>query len=429
LLEEFIKGKETIFYTATQFGEQSNLEGLSESINAVVSPKTEGNIYSDFEKAFVAVTQHAKEINKPLIFIIDEYPYLAQSNMGISSILQKVIDHEYLKLPNLMLILTGSQLSFMRHQVMGYQSPLYGRRTGQIRLLPLSFEESRAFLLPFSPSEVLTIYGLTGGIPLYLSMIKPSLSLEENIKKNILNRDSSLYEEPLNLLLQEVRSPHNYNSILSAVASGATEVSRIMDKTKLESAAVSQCLNTLIDLHIVEKHTPLTEIGKRKPIYKIADGLFHFWHRYVPKYQRFIETNKLDAVWDRIERDLIQFTSLVFEEYCRNWIFLKSDILLQDIGAWWGNNPFIKNSKASAEEVDLVGVGFEKDELVLGECKWRNELTGLAVGKKLVERAKFFPYEKKELYIFSKSEFTDDLKAYAIENKIKLLTFEEMIGD
>jgi len=334
LLEEFTKDKETIFFTANQFGEQANLESLSEAIDATLKPDSEGSIYSSFEKAFVSISNYVKNKTTPFIFVIDEYPYLAQSSSGVSSILQKVIDKQYLKLPNFMVILTGSQLSFMQHQVLGYQSPLYGRRTGQIRLLPLNFEESSALLPSFSLPDMLTIYGLTGGIPLYLSMMEDKLSLKENICRHLLKRNSLLYEEPLNLLLQEVRTPNRYNDILSAIASGATEMNKIMDKAKLESAAVSQCLTTLIDLHIVEKIMPLTEIGKRKPIYKIKDGLFHFWHRYVPKYQRFIESGRLEAVWSRIEEDLIQFTSLVFEDFCREWLLLNSSILLQEVGGW-----------------------------------------------------------------------------------------------
>jgi len=428
LVEEFTIGRETIFFTANQLGEQSNLESLSEAINTVVSPNSEGNVFISFEKAFLSVAKYASEIKKPLVFIIDEYPYLAQSNMGISSVLQKVIDKNYLALSNLMLILTGSQLSFMQHQVLGYQSPLYGRRTGQIRLLPLSYDESRALLTSFSISDMLTIYGLTGGIPLYLSMMNDSFSLKENIANHVLKRNSFLYEEPLNLLLQEVRSPNRYNAVLSAIASGATELSRIADKTRLDSNAVSQCLNGLIDLHIIEKIMPLTEIGKRKPIYKIKDGLFHFWHRYAPKYQSFIGSDRLNEVWPRIEEDLIQFTSLIFEDFCRNWILLNSPMLLQEVGGWWGNNPLIKNAKATAEEVDVIGIGHEKEELVVGECKWRNGKTDISVGEKLVERAKFFPYLKKDLYIFSKAEFTTGLEEYAKNHDIRLIRFHDMVN-
>jgi len=426
MLEEFIKDKNAIFFTANQFGENSNLESLSESIDALIKPEADGSVYTDFEKAFKSVANYAEKQKEPVVFIMDEYPYLAQTSEGVSSVLQKVIDKFYLQIPNLMVILTGSQLSFMEHQVLGYQSPLYGRRTGQIKLMPLNFNESRKFLPSLPLVDMMTIYGLTGGIPLYLSMLDDHLSLMENVKTHLLKRNSLLYEEPHNLLLQEVRNPARYNDVLAAIANGATEISRIVDKTKLDSPAVSHCLNVLIELHIVEKILPLTGIGKRKPIYKIKDGLFHFWYRYIPRYRRYIETEKLEQILPRIEEDLVGFTSLIFEDFCRDWVFLNSEMLLQEVGAWWGNNPLIKNSKSPAEEVDIIGIGLEKEELAIGECKWRNEKTDLAVGTKLLERSHFFPYRKKDLYIFSKSEFTDCLIEFARTHDIRLITFDEM---
>jgi len=346
--------------------------------------------------------------------------------MGISSVLQWVIDKYYLKLPHLMLILTGSQMTFMQRQVLGYESPLYGRRTGQIKLLPLGFDEAREFLPSIPINDFLTIFGITGGIPLYLTMMEDGFSLEENIKEHLLKPSTLLYEEPENLLMQELRTPNRYNDVLIAVANGATQLNEISNQTGLDSGDAIKYLNTLIDLNILEKRLPITSIGKRKPIYFIQDGLFHFWYRYVPKYKSFIERKQMSLIWSRIEEDLILFTSLIFEDYCREWLIFNSETLLKEVGSWWGNNPLIKDSSSNAEEVDVVGLGLEKDELVVGECKWRNELTGLKVGEKLIQRAQFFPYNKKELYIFSKSEFTNELKEYAIKNNIKLVTFKEM---
>jgi len=428
LVEEFTRDKKTIFFTANQFGEDSNLKNLSQVIAAALFGSFNKQVYPSFQDAFLEIAQQSEKLNEPVIFVIDEYPYLAQCNMGISSVLQWVIDKHYLKLPNLMLILTGSQMSFMQRQVLGYESPLYGRRTGQIKLLPLGFAEAREFLPSLPIKEFLTIFGITGGVPLYLTMMKDSLSLEENIKEHLLKPSTLLYEEPENLLMQELRTPNRYNDVLIAVANGATQLNEISAQTGIESGSVIKYINALIDLNILEKREPLTRIGKRKPIYVIQDGLFHFWYRYVPKYKSFIERKQMSLIWTRIEEDLILFTSLIFEDFCREWLYLNSQTLVKEVGSWWGNNPLIHDPSSNAEEVDVIGLGLEKDELVVGECKWRNELTGLNVGEKLIQRAQFFPYSKKELYIFSKSEFTDELKEYAVENQIKLLTYKDMVS-
>jgi len=427
LLEEFTKGKKTIFYTADQFGEISNLSNLSIAINDILIHEGAHSVFPSFQTAFEAVADHAKVNSEPIVFIIDEYPYLAQTSPGVSSVLQRAIDKRYLELPNLMLILTGSQMSFMEHQVLGYQSPLYGRRTGQIKLQSLSFSEARQFLPTTNIKDFLTIYGITGGIPLYLSMMSDSLSLRENIEDHILTPNTLLYEEPRNLLLQELRTPNRYNDVLIAIAGGATRLNEIAGKTDLDLSTAIKYIEALVELDIVEKRMPIPKINKQKGIYYIKDGLFHFWYRYIPRHKNFLELGKLNYIWPRIEEDLIQFTSLIFEDFCRDWILLNSPMLLQDVGGWWGNNPLIKNAKSTAEEVDIIGIGLEKEELVVGECKWKNEKTDLSVGEKLVERANFFPYLKKDLYIFSKSEFTTGLQEYAEKHNIKLIRFEDMV--
>jgi len=426
LIEEFIRDKKFIFYTAEQRSESSNLKGLSEAVYSGLFRQIGSVSYPSFDAVFDAIAQYAEQSEENIIFVIDEYPYLAQTSAGIASILQRAIDRKFLTIPNLMLILTGSQTSFMERQVLGYQSPLYGRRTGQIKLKSLTFSEARHFLPNTPINDFLTLYGITGGIPLYLSMMSDDLSLADNIKQKVLAQNTFLYEEPRNLLLQELRNPNRYNDILTAIARGVNKFNEISDKTEIESGNLTKYLATLIELDLIQKQTPIPKKSKQKGIYTITDGLFNFWYRYVPAYQSFILSGKLEQIWPRIELDLVQFTSFTFEEYCRHWLHLNSKMLLSEVGSWWGNNPLITDASASAVEIDIVALGIEKDELALGECKWRNELTGLSVGEKLLERASFFPHKKIDLYIFSKADFTEDLKEFAIDHGIRLLKFEDI---
>lgn len=434
LLEEFVKDKKAVFFTADQFGEESNLFNLSQAIISLIAPSLSVSHFTSFQDAFEAVATYAETSPEPLVFIIDEYPYLAKSSEGISSVLQKVIDKNYLKLPNLMLILTGSQLSFMEEQVLGYESPLYGRRTGQIKLLSLNYTQSKAFLPSMPEDDFMTIYGLTGGIPLYLTLMDDSLSLKENIIQNVLSKNTFLYEEPRNLLMQELRTPNRYNDIIAAIAGGASEMKDIIGKTGIDSGPLTKYLMTLIDLNIIEKKLPLTKIGKNKPVYIVSDGLFRFWYRYVPNYRNFIETSRTHLIWNKIEEDLPQYTSIVFEEFCRDWLYSQNGseqvpFLIAEVGSWWGNNPLIHNKATSQEEVDIIGLGLEKSDLIVGEFKWRKAPTDRSIAERLVERSHFFPYQNKALYLFSKTGFTPGLKEYAKEKEIQLIEFRKMIEE
>ena len=212
---------------------------------------------------------------------MDEFPYLLRSDRGIASVLQNAIDHQ-LKDTKLFLIICGSQVSFMEKEVLGYNSPLYGRRTAQMRIEPFSFFESKPFFPDYSIAEQMEAYSILGGIPMYLQQFESHESIGTNIQKHILQKYAYLYEEPKNLLKQELREPMNYNAIIEAIADGATTINTIAGKSKVANEQCSKYLNTLIELLIVEKELPLGEpSSSRKSIYKLKDSFFRFWYQFV----------------------------------------------------------------------------------------------------------------------------------------------------
>ena len=129
-----------------------------------------------------------------LILVIDEYPYLAKAEPMVSSLLQQLIDQHH-GTGKLMLILSGSSMSFMERQVLGYQSPLYGRRTAQIKVMPFDYRESRGFVPDMGKEDAAVVYGITGGIPQYLIQFDDGVSLEENLRWNVLDPSAYLFEE------------------------------------------------------------------------------------------------------------------------------------------------------------------------------------------------------------------------------------------
>ena len=95
--------------------------------------------------------------NEKVCIIIDEFPFIAKEYPTIKSILQHTIDHKWQN-KNIMLILCGSNVSFMVNEVLGYSSPLYGRRTANMELKPLNYFETSKFFSNFSNNvKLLTI--------------------------------------------------------------------------------------------------------------------------------------------------------------------------------------------------------------------------------------------------------------------------------
>lgn len=425
LINEFVKDKETIFFTGIESSYRDNLENFSQSIAVLTqSEVTNTPVYRSMQEALDAIYKLSQE--KQIVLVIDEYPYLARAYQPISSILQALIDQKLKDHSKLFLILCGSSMSFMENQVLGYQSPLYGRRTAQLRIEPFSFYEVKDYYHHFSPVDLAVIYGITGGIPQYVSFMDDTASLQENIEQNFLLPSGYLYEEPNNLMKQELREPATYNAIIKAVATGSSRKAEIASKVGIESGRLSTYIEKLLELGIIMREAPVGNTGKRKTIYRIKDGMFRFWYTFIPDVMLFIQRNRPDLAWKQIEPQINHYMGQVFEEICVDYLWKYYDSLpvaYQEIGRWWGNNPILKRE----EEIDIVAV--QQTAALLGECKWRNELTDIDVLRLLQDRSALLPYQENYYMIFSKSGFTDSCKKAAREDtRVRLVTYEEIYG-
>ena len=340
-----------------------------------------------------------------LILAIDEYPYVARSFKSFASTLQLLID-KYKDTSKLMLILCGSSMSYMEDHVLAYKAPLYGRRTAQIKLLPFDFEETCHYFKNFSDEDKALIYGIVGGTPQYLLQMDDRLSVEDNIKNTFLNPISFLYEEPANLLKQEVREPAIYTAIITAIAAGASRMSEISSKVGEDTNVCSAYIKNLINLGIVQKETPYGEKASRKSVYSIEDNMFRFWHRFVLENNSVIARGATDLVYKRIEPQLSDYMGKVYEDICKQYLWKRllageCPVEFTSLGRWWGNNPIEK----SQAEIDFIGEQ-DKTTALFGECKWTNEKVDLGVLETLVKHSRLFSYKKIYYYLFSKSGFT-----------------------
>ena len=73
-----------------------------------------------------------------------------------------------------MVILCGSLISMMESQTLAYGSPLYGRRTAQIRLKQIPFAYYHEFFPGKTRRELIELYSVTGGVPKYIELFSES---------------------------------------------------------------------------------------------------------------------------------------------------------------------------------------------------------------------------------------------------------------
>lgn len=429
LIKEFCKAKTAFYYLATEELESQSMKRFAGVIGrATKNPLVSKASFNDWMDLFQLVAEYRPGEKK--VLVIDEFPYLVKTNPAFPSILQNAWD-EILKDQNVMLILSGSLISMMQKHALSYESPLYGRRTAQMRLAPLPFTDVYS-AQNLSFTEAAEQYAVTGGVPKYLEFFLDSEGLIAQLKSAVFSRNGFLYEEPNFLLKSEAMTAVNYFSIIKAIADGNHKLGRIATALEQESSALTPYLATLIDLGFVEKQTPVTEKNpekSRKGRYFISDNFVRFWFRYVYPYKGELELDNVQIALDELEKDFTEkFVAFAYEDMCKD-IFAKlcSSGAIQftpsRIGSYWLND-FDNDT-----QIDVMAVDHQHKLVFAGECKYHVKPVDAAVYFELKEKVansseiqKSFPSYDIVYGIFSKSGFTQRMLDIADGNdSIKLI--------
>ena len=424
LINEFVNDKDNIFFTGVETNAKQNLDNFSSCIMEYNTGLATGASFNNFQAALEYVFELAK--TKRIVLVIDEYPYVARASKSLASTLQLLIDKNK-DTSKLFLILCGSSMSYMEDHVLAYKAPLYGRITAQFKIKHFEFSEVCRYFKNFSDEDKALAYGIMGGTPQYLIQLDDKLSIEENIKNTHLNPSSSIFEEPNNLLKQEVREPAIYNAVITAIATGSSKMNEISNKIDEDTSVCATYIKNLITLGIVKKESPYGEKSTRKTIYSIEDNMFRFWYRFVPENTSVISRGATDLAYSRIAPELSSYMGSVFEDICKQYLWKlllegKCAVSFTELGRWWGANSKTKTQ----EEIDIMGT--DKDSALFGECKWTNEKVDLGILETLVERSTLFSYKKTHFYLFAKTGFTKGCidRANKMGN-VTLVTYEDIL--
>ncbi|MBN2118567.1 MAG: ATP-binding protein [Anaerolineales bacterium] len=419
LLAEWIRrtGNRALYWVASPTSVTAQLRSFSQAIYNFENPgllTPDSFTYANWEQAFQQIARLAKD--QRLALFIDEFTYLLEVDPGIAGLLQNLWDH-VLKSANIFLCLSGSHLGMMKREFFSYQAPLYGRASAQIHLQPFYFGSTLAFFPKYSAVDRVALYSIFGGVPAYWERVDPSKSLSWNIKRHLLTSNNLLQSEPRLLLQDFISDPHNYLSILGAIANGAHIIKEIADITGLPSGHVSKYLGVLTETGFVERRVPVTEPGpSRAGRYHITDPYLRFYFRFLADRQDQLALGAQDIALAEITRHMIDFIGrYTWEELCREWVLRAGTLgalaLMSDhVGSAW-------NSKA---QVDVVGINSMEKTLVLGECKWTLSGNERKVMAELVveKAAKIIPARGKwKIFFlgFSRSGWTSGALAYQQE--------------
>jgi AAA+ ATPase superfamily predicted ATPase len=425
LRKAFAKGR-AIYFVADLGADQDQRRRFSEAVHlSYPNPLLQTDIPPGWDSLLRYIITLAEKDR--MVLVLDEFPYLCSSDPALPSVLQRIWD-EVGKDSKLYLILCGSFVSFMEREVLGHKSPLYGRRTGQLLVHPLVLRTLKDFFPGYSREERITAYAILGGVPAYLIQFSDRLSIRRNIENQILKPTAFLHDEVRFILMEELRDPKHYLSILQSIAFGNTRMNDIVQRTGIERGPVSKYLSVLQDLRLIERETPITEKHpekSRKGIYRLSDNFFRFWFRFVlPFKSRLVEGGERKVLEKEILPHLDNFIGQAFDKICveilRNLADEKKIKLSYGrAGRWWNGN----------EEIDLVAVAEDKPVFV-AECKWSKRPVGIDILKELRRKASLIssegPRADLRVGLFSRSGFTKEIEDLGKKGEVELIDVRKL---
>ncbi|XRP97241.1 ATP-binding protein [Methanocaldococcus sp. 16A] len=350
LVLKSVENREHIYYLAV---EGDNLKHFKRYASKVV-PTIE-YAKEDWEAYF--------NFLKDKIIIIDEFPNLIKENPNILSLFQRIVDI-HLKDTKTKLIILGSSLSMMGEKVLSYKSPLYGRKTGVLKIRPLKFKHLKEFFPNATWEELVEIYGFADGIPYYLEKIK--LPFWKYLNEELKRVDSFLRYEVDFLMKYEFEEPTTYKKILEAIAFGNHTLGEIKNYLGIKHSDLTPYLKNLIEVEFVEREIPITESPKtKKGRYYIKDNFITFYFRYIFPNLSAIEEGIFEI--DEIKADYNQYLGFVFGKVAKEFLIElnkmnKLPFKFLNIGRWW----------KKGEEIDLIALNKNEKKALFIEVKWKN---------------------------------------------------------
>lgn len=430
LLIEATRDRPTIYYQATRIAESMSLSLFKAEAARVIGSDPLLDSLSDWLGVLTFVENAAAERIPGLTVVLDEFPYLCETDPSLPSVLQKFCDGVRERGVYMNVVLCGSKISFME-ELLGEKNPLHGRQTLELDLGPLTYREAAAFFPEWSQEERLRAYGILGGIPYYLNLCDPVFTLQENILDLVLTMGAPLGDEPNNLLQAELRDVTRYATILRSIADGCTNSGEIIGRVRelKDASALAPYLQKLAELRLIRIVRSLDAAEReRDRRYYLDDPFLAFWYRFFLPNLSPLAAGHPHEVWRHaIEPRLNDYMGGLFEWICRDYARLYLGEVLpapaREVGQIW----------AGDFDIDVAG-RLLTGQMFAGECKWWGNPVGASVLDHLRETATRTPYERnagERFYLlFSRSGFTPDLKRQAKKDpSVRLIGPAELLGD
>lgn len=430
LLLHATRARPSIYYQASRVAVSENIALFKRAVVRVLGESRILDGLNDWLGVLSYLANAARSEHPGLTIVLDEFPYLCETEVGLPSLVQKVWDEARREGTSLKLILCGSMISFME-ELLAEKNPLHGRQTLELDVGPLSYREAARFFPGWSADDRLYAYGVFGGIPYYLDLCDPGASFEENVRDLILETGAPLSDEPSHILQAELQIVTRYATILRAVADGCTETRTIIGRVPeiRDSSQLAPYVHKLQALRLIRivRSLDATE-RERDRRYYLNDPFLAFWYRFCLPHLSALASGHAEEVYHlSIVPALNDHMGDVFEWVCRDYTRLYAreslGVPASEVGRIWADD----------YDLDVAGTLLNQ-ETVFGECKWWREPVGENVLDRLIENAERAAYggvaSGRHYFVFSRSGFTSDLRARGERDpRVHLTGLDRLLGE
>lgn len=408
LIKESLKSHRSFYFQAKESNSHDNLRSFSLLVNKLLNiPYTV--IYPTFSDAFDELVKFAG--NETFIIVIDEIAYLANADKGFLSELQFCIDDKF-KNTKIKLLLSGSNISFMKNLLKDKRAPLFQRSTFQMHITKLLFSDAVCFLDGLSNEDKIKYLSIFGEHPFYLEMINKTKSFDDNIKFLLFSKFGNLLDAPDKVLPSASSDQTNYNTILKAISHRKRSNKDIASYLNKDDNYVAAYLPRLVENETIEKRVAFNRSQKLN-YYEISDNLIRFWYRFIFDRKEEISLGLGDVLFEECKAEIDDFIAHGFEDVALS--FLTEQNCKGLLPHYYApiRNYKVDNSKLGRSiELDGLAEGLGKSDscLLVVECKYRKAPFSIAMLEQLKESVSIFNgYTTIDYYLFSKSGFTQEL--------------------
>ena len=430
LFRAFAHGREADVFVASTRALADQLAGFADQLER----DGERPALPDLETFFRVLYRRARDQRR--LAVIDELPYLWTAERELPSILLKVMEEEAAS-SHLRLLLAGSHVGMME-RLLAEREPLHDRLR-PLRVRALDFWRARELLGDGDPEQLLTAYGITGGMPRYLVEVASAPDPVARLASLCLDPHGPLFDEPRAILAQELDVPHTYFSLLAALASGPQAWGDLASRSRVDSDRLGRYLRTLEDLGIVTPRVPVTDTQRagRNRLYEISDGFLRFWFRFVFPFQADLEAGLPPSTVLRteIEPALAGHLAVGIEEVARDWVRRSGVGGTTRVGSWWGPaiDAYRVTGERTSEEIDIVGLARNRVTLI-GEVRWRSRPMDVGILGE-IDRFKLPALRRAAsvvahpaIILVSRAGFTPALhEAASIDPRLRLVEIAELV--